>query len=693
MLHPEPKNHLEPGKPLSGRYGEAAGWISAFNAMANAVLLIDDQTVILYANPQAQQALQTELAGQTFDQIFKDTFLLRAEGDPNLPALISLRRTLKGESISGEFWQVDRLAGNGSVWFVSSAPMMDGEKVIGAVIAWQDVTGLIPVSERLQPNAQWMRLFMDAVPEIMYLIDERGTILSSNRAGAIALGCDPGEIDGENFYNLLPVSSVSLQREKLEAALLEGQPTRFEYEIGERHYTEFLYPIQDPSQRIKSVALFMVDMTLYRKMEIDLRASEERFRSLVENISDVVFRLDSAFRFTYVSPVIEQILHYKPEHLLGQEINALIYPEDQMQVMAGLEKCAANSQRIEFRMVDQQRHIHIVSIAFRPSVNHTTPPSITGILTDITDYRRAEEALRYREERFRSLIEQNLDMILIVNLKGRIDYASPSVEHVLGYKPEELIGKQAITFVHADDYSRVIQAVKYGLYTSDFGRYIEFRAAMKNGDYRVIEAIGKNLVDSPAVGGVVVNARDITERRLAEEKLWYLSTHDTMTDLYNRAYFSEEMMRIERGRIFPISIFLADVDGLKEVNDNQGHSAGDELLKQTALLLRNSFRSEDVVARIGGDEFAVLLPGADEMAAQAALSRVRRNLQAFNEAHTGPLLSLSMGVSTGKKGNSLGEVLRLADENMYADKLGKLGRKARGTGPLSGQSYIPDKPD
>jgi diguanylate cyclase (GGDEF)-like protein len=134
---------------------------------------------------------------------------------------------------------------------------------------------------------------------------------------------------------------------------------------------------------------------------------------------------------------------------------------------------------------------------------------------------------------------------------------------------------------------------------------------------------------------------------------------------------------------------MTDLDGLKEVNDDLGHSAGDELLKRTALLLRSSFRSEDVVARIGGDEFAVLLPGADENAAQAAMTRVRRNLQAMNEKMGDPILSLSFGVATGQKGVSLEEVLRKADEKMYAEKLAKLGRKARGTGPLSGQGYLP----
>ena len=95
------------------------------------------------------------------------------------------------------------------------------------------------------------------------------------------------------------------------------------------------------------------------------------------------------------------------------------------------------------------------------------------------------------------------------------------------------------------------------------------------------------------------------------------------------------------------------------------------------------------MARIGGDEFAVLLPGADENAAQAAMTRVRRNLQAMNEKMGDPILSLSFGVATGQKGVSLEEVLRKADEKMYAEKLAKLGRKARGTGPLSGQGYLP----
>lgn len=690
MTHTESGKGLDRQPSLPAGYTSVRDWMMAFNALSIAILCIDEQGVIQYANKAALEAMHTQLTGKSWDQVFQDATLVCLDGQPGLLAELPLRRLRAGEVVNRELWQVSLAGRQPASWLFSITPILEDGKLTGAVASWVDITVLSHSWEQQQVNEQWMRAFMDAVPEAMYLLDETGMILTSNKTGATVLGHSLEDIIGLCFFDLLPKDTVKFQKQKLASVFKSGQSYRFEDQVGKQYYSEYLYPILDQKQDVRSVAMFVVDMTTYHRMQTDLRSSEERYRSLVESISDVVFQLDGENRFSYVSPVMEQIFHIKPEFLIGQELIGLVYPEDQEKVMALLQKRETNGQRGEFRMVDPQRHIHFVSTAFRPSINRSSE-SITGILTDITDYRRAEEALRHREERFRSLIEKNLDIILIVDLKGKIDYASPSVEYVLGYRPKEVVGKQAITFVHADDYAKVMQAVKYAMYTADFGRYIEFRVPTRGGDYRIIEAIGRNLVDNPAVGGVVVNARDITERRMAEDKLWYLSTHDTMTDLYNRAYFSEEMARMERGRIFPISIFIADVDGLKEVNDNQGHTAGDDLLRQTALLLRNSFRSDDVVARIGGDEFAVLLPGADENAAQTALARVRKNLQTFNESQNDFRLSLSMGVSTGKKGDALGEVLRLADQNMYSEKLTKLGRKARGTGPLSGQGSLLDK--
>jgi diguanylate cyclase (GGDEF)-like protein len=170
-------------------------------------------------------------------------------------------------------------------------------------------------------------------------------------------------------------------------------------------------------------------------------------------------------------------------------------------------------------------------------------------------------------------------------------------------------------------------------------------------------------------GGVIIVVRDITERKETEEKLRYMSTHDPLTGFYNRAYFEQEIARLERSRLYPISIVMADVDGLKATNDTRGHAAGDRLLQQAATVLSSVFRAEDMVARIGGDEFVVLLPEADEAAVAKAVQRVRDVLKTNSPVFDGINLSLSLGTATARETGGLLEALRVADERMYEDKL------------------------
>ncbi len=171
---------------------------------------------------------------------------------------------------------------------------------------------------------------------------------------------------------------------------------------------------------------------------------------------------------------------------------------------------------------------------------------------------------------------------------------------------------------------------------------------------------------------------DITVRKRVEEKLQYLGTHDALTGVYNRAYLEEEFDRLKRGRgFFPVSVVMVDVDGMKAINDSLGHAAGDAVLQTAVVVLASAFRSEDVVARIGGDEFAVLLPASDSATAEKAVTRVRRLLSIHNSRVQGPLLSLSIGTASGEKGCSLSEVLREADNNMYREKESKKGKKVK----------------
>lgn len=155
------------------------------------------------------------------------------------------------------------------------------------------------------------------------------------------------------------------------------------------------------------------------------------------------------------------------------------------------------------------------------------------------------------------------------------------------------------------------------------------------------------------------------------------STRDALTGLYNRAFFDAELDRLACGRSFPVSVVAIDLDGLKRANDTRGHEYGDALIVKAAQFIRSAFRAEDPVARVGGDEFTVLLLGVDETVGQSVVDRLRQAMLEANRQADGLLLSMSVGVATGYDGGGLRQAIKLADERMYADKV---ARRAGRTG-------------
>lgn len=170
--------------------------------------------------------------------------------------------------------------------------------------------------------------------------------------------------------------------------------------------------------------------------------------------------------------------------------------------------------------------------------------------------------------------------------------------------------------------------------------------------------------------GVVETALEVTERRRYEEQLKYLSLHDQLTGLYNRAFFEEELKCLASGREYPVTVLVADLDGLKLVNDTLGHARGDEMLKACADILRSSLRRSDILARIGGDEFAILLPRTDEKAAAEIAGRIIAQVEEYNTQHSELPLHLSLGYATSRSGKEpLEETFKRADDLMYYHKL------------------------
>ena len=295
--------------------------------------------------------------------------------------------------------------------------------------------------------------------------------------------------------------------------------------------------------------------------------------------------------------------------------------------------------------------------------------AVEGLYAEIGGRMEVEKELRASEQRFRQIAE-NIEAVLWMRdaQQGTMLYVSPRCREILGVTPADFFSNpQAfLDLVHPDDRERVLAAASQQV----MGAYMEeCRIVRSDGQVRWVRDRAFPIRDADgSLYRIVGIIEDITERRQAEEHLRYISSHDVLTGLYNRFYFEEELARLERGRGYPVSIISVDVNGLKQINDRRGHAAGDELLQKTAQVLRLAFRNEDMIARIGGDEFVVVLPAADAAAVEKALLRIRGQLQTYNQVSPDPLVSLSLGAATGDRGRALGDVLREADRAMYRDK-------------------------
>jgi diguanylate cyclase (GGDEF)-like protein len=197
----------------------------------------------------------------------------------------------------------------------------------------------------------------------------------------------------------------------------------------------------------------------------------------------------------------------------------------------------------------------------------------------------------------------------------------------------------------------------------------------KSGDWKWIRHRGKVVEwdDNGYAVRVAGTGTDITDKIQYLEELRYANTHDQLTGLLNRSFFDAEIERMKSSRHYPVSVVMADIDGLKLVNDSFGHAAGDSMIKRTANLLRESFRGEDAVARIGGDEFAALLPDANEQVVKEAIKRVLACLEEINRSEGEFMVGISLGSATAENADQLGEALRLADSRMYYYKKRRKG--------------------
>ncbi len=429
-------------------------------------------------------------------------------------------------------------------------------------------------------------------------------------------------------------------------------------------------PLRDgPAGPLQGVVCSFQDITARRTHEAAIRASEARFRSLSTQAPVGIFLAGPGGDFQYVNEAWSEITRLRPESALGRGWADALHPEDRDRVLAAWTEATTSGEEYggEFRFLRPDGEIRwVLATARILSDDLGRVSGFVGCVNDITERRRMEQEQA-------EFFELALDLLCVADLDSGFQRVSRSFELTLGWTREELLGRPFLDLVHPDDLESTEEALRHlveGHTTSGF----EARYRCKDGSWRWLAW----RAPPPAPGSRVLHAvaRDVSAQKQEAERLLRLAESDALTGTANRSRLEQAVLEaIARGARAgqAFAVLFADLDQFKAINDRLGHAAGDQALQEVARRMRDHVRATDVVARVGGDEFAVVLEGVKtrEAAEDVAAKLVRAIVQPMQALPSAPSVGVSIGVALWPEdGDSAAALLQTADRAMYRRKHG-----------------------
>lgn len=510
----------------------------------------------------------------------------------------------------------------------------------------------------------------DFAPVGYITLDSGMVIREANLSGASLLGIERALLIGQRFQTFITAECRPGFRTFLGTALHSRLKQTCEVTLRNAGNAPLIVQIEaEASVVLQECRLALIDITGRRQAETALQESEERMYRLAEMAADAIIMLDDSGTVTFCNAASKRMFGCPENGILNCDFHQDFIPEHlrtaARQGLAGYGKpgrgqlagCTTEVTALKKDGTEFPLELSVSAVKL-----HDTWHSI-AIMRDISERKQLEERIREVIRQQQAILDNIPDMAWLKDREGRYVAVNEPFARSLGRIPRELVGK-----TDADIYPPELVA-KYEqdfneVMTSGRRAYFEDSIICPEGVMRHVEKIKTPIFnDTGAVIGVIGIAHDITDRKEVEVRLRHESTHDSLTGLYNRAFFDEELDRLSHGRMFPMSIVMADVNNLKAVNDAQGHQAGDRLICLAARIILKAFRAEDIVARIGGDEFAVLLPETGTDVAEEAVCRIMES----HEIRSGQL-SIAFGVASAENRDQLVEALTQSDARMYQNK-------------------------
>ncbi len=296
----------------------------------------------------------------------------------------------------------------------------------------------------------------------------------------------------------------------------------------------------------------------------------------------------------------------------------------------------------------------------------------TGLERQAQLIKKSESSLAASEEKHKAMIANISDAIVIIDVNGYVKYTSPNLMKRFPWMSKDIMNRSFYEKFYQDDRNIVADTIHGLLERNGKIRTIEARYLTSKREIGYLQLTAVNLTEDPNINGILINYNDITSRKVREEEILYLNQHDSLTGLYNRSYFEAEKERLDTKGQLPLSIIVGDINGLKIINDSLGHAEGDRLLVTMARIIKKCARKGDIVARISGDEFNILLPKTKMEEALNIIKKINDECDEYNAHVIGDLyhISISLGSSTKTvMKESLDIVQKVAEDFMYKRKL------------------------